>query len=61
MDCLVKEAFEIQLNANNITEDIGFILSQTWYPLANMLIKKQGQAVRALYSAHDHSLARDQL
>jgi hypothetical protein len=61
MDCLVKEAFEILLNTSNITEDIGFILSQTWYPVTNMLTKKQTQAVQALYSAHDHSLASDQL
>ena len=51
----MKEAFEIQLNTKNIIEDIGLIVSQTWYPVANMLIKKQTQAVRALYSAHDHS------
>jgi len=61
MDCLVKEASEMQLNTNNFIEDSGFILSQTWYPVANVLIKKQTQAEQALYSAHDHSLAHDQL
>jgi len=44
MECLVKEVFEIQLNTNNFIEDTGFILSQTWYHVANMLIKKQIQA-----------------
>ena len=55
MDCLVKEAYEIQLNTNNFVEDIGFILSQTWYSVASTLTKKQTQAEQALYSTHDHS------
>jgi hypothetical protein len=61
MDCIVKEASEIHLNTDNFIEDIGFILSQTWYPVANTLIKKQTQAEQALYSTHDRSSAHDQL
>jgi hypothetical protein len=42
-------------------ENIGFILSQTWYPVANTLIKKQTQTERALYYTHDRSSAHDRL
>jgi len=44
MDCLVKDAAEIQLNTNNFNTDSGFILNQAWYPVTNTVVKKQDQA-----------------
>jgi hypothetical protein len=37
MDRLVKEAIEIRLNTRNFNRDDGFTLSQSWYPVINML------------------------
>jgi hypothetical protein len=37
MDCLMKEAIEIRLNTGNFNRDNGFMLSQAWYPVMNML------------------------
>ena len=37
MDCLVKEAIEINLNKNNT--DCGFIMSQACSTITNMLMK----------------------
>jgi hypothetical protein len=41
MDRLVKEATEIQLHTNNFNRDNGFMLSQAWYPLINLLHKRR--------------------
>jgi hypothetical protein len=44
MDCLVKEAIEIRLNTGNFNREGGFMLSQAWYPVINMLSnQKAGQ------------------
>jgi hypothetical protein len=37
MDCVIKEAIEIKLHANNINRDGDFNLSRSWYPIMNML------------------------
>jgi hypothetical protein len=43
MDRLVKEAVEILLNKNSFNRDGGFILSQVWSPITNMLMNiRQG-------------------
>jgi hypothetical protein len=39
MDILVKDAVEIRLHPNNFNRDNGFMLSQAWYPLINVLHK----------------------
>jgi hypothetical protein len=45
MDCIVKEATEIQLNTGNFNRDNGFMWSQAWYPVMNMLsYQKDGQS-----------------
>jgi len=44
MDFLVKDTTERQLNTNNFNTDSGFILNQAWYPITNIVIKKQDQA-----------------
>jgi hypothetical protein len=41
MDGLVKEAVEIQLNTRNLYRVGGFILSQAWYPVTNMLYNQK--------------------
>jgi hypothetical protein len=44
MDRLVKEAIEIRLNTRSFNRDSGFMLSQAWYPVMNMLsYQKVGQ------------------
>jgi len=37
MDSIVKEVTEIQLHPNNYKKDGGFTVSQTWYPVTDML------------------------
>jgi hypothetical protein len=39
VDCLVKEAIEIHLNKNNFNRDCGFMLSQAWSPITELLMK----------------------
>jgi hypothetical protein len=41
VNCLMKAAVEIELNIINFSGCGGFILSQLWCPVTNMLIKKQ--------------------
>jgi len=38
VDQIVKAAVEIHLNMNSFNRDGGFILSQAWSPISNMLI-----------------------
>lgn len=47
VDCLVKEANEIHLNKNNFNRDGGFILSQAWSPITNMLMNIRAGPSRA--------------
>jgi hypothetical protein len=47
VDRLVKEAIEIHLNKNNINRDCGFIISQAWSPITNMLMKVKAGPSRA--------------
>jgi hypothetical protein len=37
IDHMIKEATEIMLHPRNLNMDGGFTLSQSWYPLTNML------------------------
>jgi hypothetical protein len=46
VDCLVK-AIEIHLNKNNVNRDRGFIMSQAWSPITNMLMKIKAGPSRA--------------
>jgi hypothetical protein len=48
VDRLVKEAIEIYLNKNNFNRDGGFILSQAWSPITNMLMNVRGGPSRHL-------------
>lgn len=57
MDCIVKEATEIQVHSVHFNRDGGFTLNQAWYPVINMLkqygespMKKHGQIWQALDS-----------
>jgi hypothetical protein len=44
MDRLMKETIKIRLNTGNFKRDGGFMLSQAWYPVLNMLSnQKAGQ------------------
>jgi hypothetical protein len=47
VDCLVKEAIEIQLNKNNFNRDCGLILSLALSPVINMLMNVRGGPSRA--------------
>lgn len=47
VDRLVKEAIEMQLNKNNFNRDCGFILSQAWSPITNMLMNVKAGPSRA--------------
>jgi hypothetical protein len=47
VDRLVKEAIEVHLNKNNFNRDSGFILSQAWSPVTNMLMNVRGGPSRA--------------
>jgi hypothetical protein len=38
-DRLVEEAIEIRLHPNSFNRDSGFMLSQAWHPLINVLKK----------------------
>jgi hypothetical protein len=56
---MIKRAIEIRLHPKNFNRDGGFILSQSWYLVTNMikenrdtLIRKQGQAKQALHTTH---------
>jgi hypothetical protein len=37
MDHVIKEAIEIRLHLRSFNRDDGFTLSQSWYPVTNML------------------------
>jgi len=47
MDQLVKAAVEIHLNTNSFNRDGGFILSQAWSPIGNMLMNVKAGLTRA--------------
>jgi hypothetical protein len=56
---VIKKTTEIKLHHNNFNRDSGFTLSQSWYPVINILKQyrdtpnqKQGHAKQALGSAH---------
>jgi hypothetical protein len=36
-ECMIKEATEIRLHPRKFNRDRGFTLSQSWYPVINML------------------------
>jgi hypothetical protein len=37
MDSMIKEAVEIRLHPRNFNRDGGFTVSQSWYPMTDML------------------------
>jgi hypothetical protein len=37
MEQIVKEAIEIQLHAENVNREAGFMLSRTWQPVASLM------------------------
>jgi hypothetical protein len=37
MNCLIREAFEIEMHPNNINGDGGFNVSRSWKPLLHRL------------------------
>jgi hypothetical protein len=39
MDLMIKGATEIRLHPNNFSRDLEFTLSQSWYPVTNMIKK----------------------
>jgi hypothetical protein len=47
MGHLMKEAIEIRLNTRNFNRDSGFMLSQAWYPVKNMLSYQKARQNRA--------------
>jgi hypothetical protein len=47
VDHLVKAAVEIHLNMNCFNRDGGFILSQAWSPVNNMLMNVKAGLTRA--------------
>jgi hypothetical protein len=53
MDCIVREAIEIELHHNNINKEGGFCLSKSWKPLIGSL-KLSGHDPRTLGDAVPH-------
>jgi len=47
VDQLVKAAVEIHLNMNSFNRVGGFMLSQTWSPISNMLMSVKAGLTRA--------------
>jgi len=59
MDQIAKEAIEVQLHAENVNIEAGFMLSNTWQPVSSLLkcwpqpgIDSPGQVQRHFDSSH---------
>jgi ribonuclease I len=52
MDCIIKEATEIQLHPNHINRDGGYILSWAWQPALCQIQAPQGLRPQQTLRAH---------
>jgi hypothetical protein len=59
MDCIVREAIEIELHPNNINRDVRFCLSKSWKPLISSPKKSlQHEACTCYTDNHQEHLPR---
>jgi hypothetical protein len=52
MNCIVREAIEIELHRNNMNREVGFCLNKSWKPLICSLKKTDTGSTRPRRSMH---------